>query len=136
MSTCLCRLPAYSERSVFSCVCVCVIVCALSLQLFVVVVNEYDLQFPSVVRIVTSSLSFLNLSMFSVVTLGCRVSFLDQFDRLLIVTLIPICVTALLGLFHTLLRVRVWFDESTRVRWQHNLFTGVLIVMFLVLPSV
>ncbi len=100
------------------------------------VVNEYSLTFPSIVRVISNWLTWLNLSLFSLVNLSCRVSFIDQFDRLLIVTLLPIGLMVLLGVLHAVLRFNVLFDERTRKRWQHALFTTVLVIMFLILPSV
>ena len=105
-------------------------------QLFLVVVNEYSLTFPSIVSVLSDYVSWLNLSLFSIVNLSCKVAFIDQFDRLKIVTLVPIALTAALGLMHALLRFDVLFEERKRRRWQHLLFTSVLVVMFLVLPSV
>ena len=121
--------------------CVCDVLgirvhCLIIAQLFLVVVNEYSLTFPSIVSVLSDYVSWLNLSLFSIVNLSCKVAFIDQFDRLKIVTLVPIALTAALGLMHALLRFDVLFEERKRRRWQHLLFTSVLVVMFLVLPSV
>ena len=71
-----------------------------SLQLSSTIVGEYNIQYPKLVTSISSSFSFVNVSIFTFVTLGCSASSVDQFDILLLQTLVPIGAVALCLIYY------------------------------------
>lgn len=105
-------------------------------QLLSVIVHEYQIQFPEVVQRMASAFSWLNLSPLALVTFGCRLHFVDQFGKLLIITIVPIVVVLSCFVAHALVaRSKTW-ELATVRRLQRRLIEVVLVIMFLTLPSV
>ena len=105
------------------------------LQVSTVMTTSYDIDFPNVVDKVSSYFEFVNFSLFSFVQIGCKATAFDQFDRLLVVTLIPLVLVAVLAAAHTAFRclpVRPW----TKAKWQLGTFAAILSVTFLCYPIV
>ncbi len=105
-------------------------------QLLSVIVHEYQIVFPDTISRLTSLFSWLNLSPLALVTFGCRLHFVDQFGRLLIVTMAPIAVIIVCFIARTIVGTVARWEEATRRRVQRRLIEIVLVIMFLTLPSV
>ena len=109
-------------------------------QLFAVLVNEYELQFPYIVKLVSDSFNFVSFNVFSFITFGCRAATIDQYGKLMLVTIVPTSLLALLFTTTLLLRLecltRRVMTSSTRSHWRSLLQTIAMAIMFLVLPTV
>jgi hypothetical protein len=106
-------------------------------QLFAVIVNEYNLDFPRVVKEVTSYISFLNLSVFSLFEFGCKAHFIDPLMRLMLVSLTPVVIVIVLMTARWMMGWEMLtITADVRKKWRHRFFSFALITMFLVLPSV
>ena len=109
------------------------------LQLFAVLVNEYGIHYPYIVRTVTSSLSFTNFDVFSFVRFGCKSAEMDQFGHLQLMTAVPAGLLLVLAVLIALLSTSASdaaLPLATRHRLRSWLRTLAMVVMFLVLPAV
>jgi hypothetical protein len=107
-------------------------------QIVSVVVSQYGVIFPPEVKVVVRAWSWINFDVFNFVRLGCGAAALDQFNRLMIITCIPLLVVAAALALHAVIRYNNNFikEDKLRKRWQQRTFAFALLAMFLVLPGV
>ena len=53
----------------------------------------------------TSWFEFVNLSLFSLITIGCEAKLINQFDRLMIITLLPLSIIGLCLIIHLAMKL-------------------------------
>ncbi len=65
------------------------------MQVASTIASEYEILFPNAVFAITNWFQFANLSLFSLVQIGCKAQLISHYDRLLIVTLLPLSIIGL-----------------------------------------
>jgi hypothetical protein len=63
------------------------------------IASEYEILFPYAVFAITNWFQFVNLSLFSLVQIGCKAQLISHYDRLQIVTLLPLSIVGACLLF-------------------------------------
>ncbi len=98
-------------------------------------VTEYEIEFPSVIDRVAGGSALANLSFFTVFELGCKARDLDHFDRLIIITFLPICFVVLFTLLSFLMGLRWPCLNEARLAKLHSYrvypFVATLVTCFL-----
>jgi hypothetical protein len=106
-----------------------------AVQVATTIASQYQILFPYAVIAITNWFQWVNLSLFSLISLGCKAQIINQFDQLVILTLLPLSIVGVCTVIYLFLKLPC-VSEVNRIRFGRIPFLIILMTCFLCYSTV